>query len=149
MWRASHNILPTKDNLKRKRVVIDDLCQFCYQEKETIFHALWECPVSQDVLGASEQAIQKFRMVRLDFMGLIGELAEKLGREDLFLFVVTAREIWQRRSKVLQGGVFFRPSMVTKFAVEALRQFKQVSTQNPNQEDDEPVKNGDGVGCIW
>jgi ribonuclease HI len=130
-------------------VVTNDLCQFCWQEKETIVHALWECPASQDVWGASERAIQKCRTVGSDFMGLIGELVEKLGREDLFLFAVTTREIWRRRNVVLHGGVFSHPSMVTKCTAEALRQFKQVTIQDPNQEEDEPVEIGDGVGCIW
>ena len=73
LWRASHNILPTKENLKRRGVVTDDLCQFCCQEKKTIFHAIWECPASQDVWGVSEQAIQKCRTVGSDFLGLVGD----------------------------------------------------------------------------
>jgi hypothetical protein len=140
LWRASHNILPTKDNLKRRGVVADDLCQFCCQEKETIFHALWECPASQDVWGVSERAIQKCRTVGSDFMGLIGVLAEKLGREELPLFAVIAREIWRRRNEVLHGGVFSHPSIVAKSAAEALRQFQQLNSQDSNQEDDEPAE---------
>jgi hypothetical protein len=38
-------------------------------------------------------------------MGLIGVLAEKLGKEELPLFAVIAREIWRRRNEVLHGGV--------------------------------------------
>jgi hypothetical protein len=117
--------------------------------KGNYIHAMWECPVSQNVWGVSEQEIQKCKTVGSNFMRLIGDLAEKLGREDLFLFAVTAREIWSRRNVVLHGGVFSHPSMVAKFAVEAFRQFKQVSSQDPTQEDDVTMKNGDGVGCIW
>jgi hypothetical protein len=116
MWRAYHNILPTKENLKQRGIVNDDLCQFCYLERETVLHVIWECPVAHDVWGVSEQVFQKRRTLGSDFMELVGELADTLSRSDLFLFVVTTREIWQRRNVVLHGGVFTHPSMVAKIA---------------------------------
>jgi hypothetical protein len=47
MWRACHDLLPTKQNLLRRGV--DDLCLFCLQEAETMKHILWSCPSAKDV----------------------------------------------------------------------------------------------------
>jgi hypothetical protein len=38
MWRACHNLLPTKDNLLRRWVVDDPFCPICTLEEKTIFH---------------------------------------------------------------------------------------------------------------
>jgi hypothetical protein len=46
LWRVCHNILPTKENLKRRGIVNEDMCQVCYQERETTFHAIWACPAA-------------------------------------------------------------------------------------------------------
>jgi ribonuclease HI len=70
-------------------------------------------------------------------------------KEELPLFAWIAREIWRRRNEVLHGGVFSHPSIVAKFAAEALWQFQQVNSQDSNQEDDEPAENGNGVGRTW
>jgi hypothetical protein len=46
IWRACKNILPTKDNLKKRKVLTDDICNFCCNEVESVLHILWECPSS-------------------------------------------------------------------------------------------------------
>jgi hypothetical protein len=49
MWRACHNLLPTKLNLFKQKVVDSNFCPCCEREEETIIHALWECPSAQDI----------------------------------------------------------------------------------------------------
>lgn len=40
-WKASWNILATKDNLKRRKITMGDDCVVCGQPKETTCHLLW------------------------------------------------------------------------------------------------------------
>jgi hypothetical protein len=40
LWRACNDILPTKENLKKRGVVDDDLCRFCGIDWETVVHIL-------------------------------------------------------------------------------------------------------------
>jgi hypothetical protein len=40
-WRACHDILPTKSNLLKRKVIEEDICPCCNLEKETLFHAIW------------------------------------------------------------------------------------------------------------
>jgi hypothetical protein len=49
LWKACNNLLPTKENLFKKRVVKDPLCPICGVEVENICHMLWRCPSSCDV----------------------------------------------------------------------------------------------------
>lgn len=51
IWRACQNLLPTKENLMRRKVVNDPMCHICSLEVETTFHIIWGCPSAQDVLG--------------------------------------------------------------------------------------------------
>lgn len=42
-WKASHGILPTKNNLAKKGVVMELACVTCSEGLETKGHVFWEC----------------------------------------------------------------------------------------------------------
>ena len=44
LWRACHDILPTKANLMQRKVLSDDICEECMLEAETSAHFFWSCP---------------------------------------------------------------------------------------------------------
>jgi hypothetical protein len=44
LWRAYHNLLPTKVNLFTRKVVDNNFCPVCHLAEETVFHAIWGCP---------------------------------------------------------------------------------------------------------
>jgi hypothetical protein len=69
VWRACHNLLPTKTNLHRKGVCVEAQCPICLQEEETTEHAVWECPSANDVWGASTIKLQKCQEVGVIFNG--------------------------------------------------------------------------------
>ena len=48
-WRACHAILPTTENLTKRKVVLERNCPLCMREVETTVHALWDCVVVQDI----------------------------------------------------------------------------------------------------
>ena len=43
LWRAGSDSLPSKANLLKRKVLVDDICPGCNIESETSFHALWSC----------------------------------------------------------------------------------------------------------
>ena len=51
LWGACHDILPTRENLRKRKIVEDPLCPICGLEPETTCHVLWECPAARDVWG--------------------------------------------------------------------------------------------------
>ncbi|KAF3943043.1 hypothetical protein CMV_030359 [Castanea mollissima] len=42
-WRACREVLPTKTNLMRRKVVPDDTCKICKEAAESTGHVLWSC----------------------------------------------------------------------------------------------------------
>ena len=53
LWRACHDILPTKVNLKRQKVLSEDFCEECLLEPETSGHLFWSCPRAKSVRSCS------------------------------------------------------------------------------------------------
>lgn len=104
LWWACNSILPTKENFKRKGVVTDDLCSIWSIGQETVVHILWECQSARDVWGCCGRGLQKRHSQEDDFLKLVENLTAVLSREDLGLFAVTAKGIWQRRNNYIHGG---------------------------------------------
>ena len=58
-WRACMDILPTRSNLARCKILADDRCGVCLQAKESGYHVLWECGLAQDIWAGSSRRLQK------------------------------------------------------------------------------------------
>lgn len=69
-WRACSNILPTRDNLCKKKVQLGLLCVVCKQQSETVSHILWECPFARNVWALVRGKIQKSSAHASDFFTL-------------------------------------------------------------------------------
>ena len=90
IWRACSNILPTRDNLHRRRVQVDPRCEICCQQPETVGHLLWECPLARNVWAQCRGGIQKCHNDVCDFFQLFRMLEEKLSKSDLEKWAVTS-----------------------------------------------------------
>nr|POF15765.1 putative ribonuclease h protein [Quercus suber] len=49
LWRVCSNTLPTKDNLKKRKILDAARCSACLQDQETAFHALWSCESLKEI----------------------------------------------------------------------------------------------------
>ncbi|KAH9668523.1 reverse transcriptase domain-containing protein [Citrus sinensis] len=49
MWRASKNLLPTAENLWKRKCLQDPICKRCCRSVETIHHALMECKATKKI----------------------------------------------------------------------------------------------------
>lgn len=49
MWKIYHNILPVKENLRRRRIHTTGDCPICQQGPESMEHALLLCPWTRSV----------------------------------------------------------------------------------------------------
>ena len=43
LWRTIENSIPTKHNLKRRMILVDDRCENCNGKIKDVLHALWSC----------------------------------------------------------------------------------------------------------
>jgi len=65
IWRACHNILPTKDNLLGEGIDLDPACVFCKTVPETVHYVLWECPSAADVWGVCGRKFRNVLMLEI------------------------------------------------------------------------------------
>lgn len=96
MWRACKNLLPTKENLMKKKVIEEPLCPICKFEIESTFHVLWDCVAAQDVWGVSRKFFQKCSFSVSDFFHVAEAVRDMGGGENFHLFSEISRRIWLR-----------------------------------------------------
>lgn len=53
-WRACKDILPTKENLKRRKVLMDSSCELCQAEAKTSGNRFWSFSNAQEVWWTSK-----------------------------------------------------------------------------------------------
>ena len=94
MWRACSNNLPTRDNLRRRKVHSTGVCRLCQQKTETTGHVLWECPLARNVWALVKGKIQKCSNEACDFFLLFGFMVQSLDQRDLELWATVAWAIW-------------------------------------------------------
>jgi hypothetical protein len=65
LWKACHNLLPNKDNLRKRGIMNYSLCPICGLEVESTHHILWSCPLAIDVAhrGGGEIKLKKKKHV--------------------------------------------------------------------------------------
>lgn len=54
VWNACCNILPTRSNLEKKGVVVDNICVFCSSSSESSLHVFSACPFARTVFSSSK-----------------------------------------------------------------------------------------------
>ncbi|KAJ0097104.1 hypothetical protein Patl1_28743 [Pistacia atlantica] len=91
LWKACQDILPTKCNLVKKKLIEEPFCTFCCLEEEDVLHALWGCVAAKDIWSSCSLIFQKMNNNFTDFRELIMVLLSKLEEKYLAEFgVVTS-----------------------------------------------------------
>ena len=138
IWRACLNILPTKINLKKKKITSDGFCPICESEAESIDHALWECPAANDVWLSSKLRVQKVPKYQGDFITLVLSLFDKVGEKDCKVVTMIMWYIWFNRNRVAHENKMWDPKLVVAKAESHLEEFIKASSRMGEGE----VRNG-------
>jgi hydrogenase maturation factor len=67
MWRACHDLLPTRVNLYKRKIINDPMCPLCGLVEETTTHVLWLCSAASDVWSMGDMRLQKSKAHGEDF----------------------------------------------------------------------------------
>nr|POE68352.1 putative ribonuclease h protein [Quercus suber] len=96
VWRAIKDSVPSKVNLRRRRILADDLCDHCKGALKDTVHALWSCPLLAPVWAHDPCWNFRTSQTFASFRDLVKYLIEK--GVDLNFFSNVVWKIWHRRN---------------------------------------------------
>jgi hypothetical protein len=123
LWRALNDILPTKDNLRKKKNLQDPSCPIYGLEPETILHILWQCQSSRDVWSLGNRSVQKSSTYGESFREVLEDLFQKCSPSDMVQVAGLIRRIWLRRNEVVFGGIMSSPQSLLQRTDQAIAKF--------------------------
>jgi hypothetical protein len=132
LWRACNNILPTKENLYRGKIIDDSKCAICGGDTETLGHVTWSCAAARDVWLENMKSIQKCISDKIDFRQLYEKLCERLKEEDFQRFTFVSRQLWFQWNKAVFEGEFLSPVQVNQIANDQLENYKMAEQEQRN-----------------
>ncbi|XP_059436609.1 uncharacterized protein LOC132169617 [Corylus avellana] len=130
-WRVCQNLLPTKENLLRRKVVKEPFCPISEQELKTILHALWDCSAARDIWGCSRRVFQKMTMEGRSFMQTMESIFSKCDLDDFAMFAQLSCHVWFCRNKWVHEGTFVDPNLILQKTVEDIMTYAQLQQKEP------------------
>ncbi|XP_075665545.1 uncharacterized protein LOC142635234 [Castanea sativa] len=105
-WKACRNILATKENLWRRKVTQDGLCEECGDTMESALHILWFCKQAQAVWTHSKLVLPFTISQSWEFIDLVGQLLQwKDAYPDIMeRAMMICWGIWRKGNEVKHGG---------------------------------------------
>jgi hypothetical protein len=92
MWKACREILPTRSNLHKRKIIEDLLCPSCGRDPETTLRVLWHCPSAMVAWSVSNVKIQKKSSTTgQNFQQLMEEILVPCDEKEVQQFVGIAR----------------------------------------------------------
>lgn len=99
MWRALSENLPTKVNLRSKRVEIDVWCPACQGDAESVIHTLVACPFAVDCWNISGIAAVRGDFQRFSYWFQV--LLKKASRQEIHRAAAICWMIWKSRNDLV------------------------------------------------
>ncbi|KAH9699249.1 zf-RVT domain-containing protein [Citrus sinensis] len=100
-WRAAKNLLPSVENLWKRKVIQEPLCQICKNRLETVFHALVRCKVTKKIWKITRFEDDLKGSVEQDILSLLIGLKQRRSKDDIELLVSILWMIWNARNNWL------------------------------------------------
>ena len=104
MWRAGQNLLPTAENLWKKKILAEPHCQVCKQGVESVSHALVHCKAVRKVWIHAPFEMHFPDASNQDMWNVMLEITKKMSKSDIEIFVAYCWAIWYGRNhKIFEG----------------------------------------------
>ncbi|XP_050247979.1 uncharacterized protein LOC126695321 [Quercus robur] len=152
-WRACRDVLPTKENLVKRKVLSDSCCDECKLAEETSGHLFWSCQRARDIWSLSslfqESWVQLFGSF-MDMLWYVVMVAQwEWEHSDVEKLIVVAWALWSNRNECRNRGVKKSCQALLQGALEYLDAYQAcvVELGNPKQPV-EPEHRLAGVGIL-
>ncbi|XVF16185.1 hypothetical protein REPUB_Repub10bG0010000 [Reevesia pubescens] len=134
-WRACQNIIPTMENLHKRKVSTYSYCMICNTKTETILHALRDCHFASEVWmffhGNKGQRWCSPLSFKEWFTGILDDTDQASWGSYLMIMWC----LWDSRNELVHKGKQKRPSEVTRTAITMLDEFIRVNAEGTSVKD--------------
>ena len=127
-------MLPTKENMFKRKVTSDPLCSVCLLEVEMAGHAMWSCSGARDVWMEMSVKTQKSTNKEDKLSCILMRLMDRLEGPDFDKLVFTARQIWIRWNKLVFEREFTHLKIAAQVAVDQLEFHVKVNQRPESSE---------------
>ncbi|XP_026399370.1 uncharacterized protein LOC113295234 [Papaver somniferum] len=102
VWKIVRRVVPSDDNLKRRKVQLDSRCPFCKNSEETLEHILWYCNFSELIWKRLGRIFNFLNPNSLeDILKLAKTKSPSIKEVWRNASLVTMKELWFLRNKVV------------------------------------------------
>ncbi|KAL0011121.1 hypothetical protein SO802_006229 [Lithocarpus litseifolius] len=126
LWRASLDSLPSKANLRKRKIASDVLCPGCKLTCETTLHALWSCTALSPVWDANFAWLLKKTKNCLSLLDVIQCCQDHSDSLDLFAMIISL--LWTRRNKLRVGESVPPLANINALAADSLQEFHRAQS---------------------
>ncbi|KAF5454718.1 hypothetical protein F2P56_024364 [Juglans regia] len=145
LWKAENDLLPTKKNLFKRKVVEDKSCPICKAEEETPMHVLWQYPTTNDIWAEDGSCVQKWGRTEDEFMLLWEKLMGMLSKSKLEDKAMLFRRVWLQRNEYVFLKRLMCPKVLLKIVRKALLDYQASQT---NQKHERQVQDNAAKGSL-
>lgn len=124
-WRVSRDILPTKENLCKRRILLENTCEECGTALEFSGHLFWSCTKAQRVWGCTKLPSSIRSSQFHSFFDLLWFLLmlESFDEEKKALMVTVAWSLWCNRNEIRYVGLRKSPEALVQGATHYLMEY--------------------------
>ncbi|KAL9426438.1 hypothetical protein AB3S75_033257 [Citrus x aurantiifolia] len=101
-WRAVKNLLPTAENLWKRRVVHDPICSRCKMKAGSIVHAILECKPARQIWKLTPYYAEMNVLINQDLLSMMKEMEKRRSKEELRRIIALCWAAWYSRN----GSIF-------------------------------------------
>ena len=127
IWKACSNSLPTKENLLKRKVVQDTVCQRCSNDSEDVVHSLWSCEGLREVWNREFGWVYDAGVQWTSFSEILKFVQTR--PHSVALFAATAWSVWYHRNKLRLGEASIPLGQIRRFARDYICDFKTLNSK--------------------
>ena len=117
IWRACRDILPTKANLARRKILFDAGCDCCEDGVESTDHVLLSCTYFDMVWKSTCLREIMTHCTNLSFVDVADQIMQRKNDPEITIFFTTSWMIWSKRNEARYGTPRPDPTVLAKSAV--------------------------------
>lgn len=122
LWRASSDILPTKEQLRTRRVEVNALCPVCNLTCENVFHVLVECEFAR--LCWTKAGYGNIQQGFSNFAEWPEDAFQRFAVNEVHIISMITWALWKNRNEIVWKQKSKEPTNLVESAILVLNKWQ-------------------------